>query len=88
MFANRVTTSQGSIQVLRNAWNLVASGVMLLLKVFLCTVYLCVLAVPMSVMIRMYICIRYCPLSGTSSPALSVVLPPAGMMWTTVWPPL
>ena len=88
MFTNRVTTSKGSIQALCNAWNLVARGVMLLLNVFLYTVYLCVLTVPMSVMIWMYICIRYCPLSGTSSPALSVVLPPAGMMWTTVWPPL
>ena len=68
--SNRVTISQGSIQVLRNAWNLVASGVMLLLNVFLHTVYLCVLAVPMSVMIRMYICIRYWCFSGTSSPSL------------------
>ena len=40
MFANRVTTSKGSIQVLRNAWNLVASGVMLLFNVFLYTVTL------------------------------------------------
>ena len=92
MFSNRVTTSQGSIQVLRNAWNLVASGVMLLfnvllLNVFLYTVTLCVLTVPMSVTIRMYICIGSWSFSGTSTP-LCVVPPPAGTMWTTVWPPL
>ena len=73
MFSNRVTTSQDPIQVLYNAWNLVASGVMLLFNVFLHTVTLCVLADPMSVMIRMYISIRSCPFSGTSSRALSVV---------------
>ena len=81
MFSNSVTTSQGSIQVLRNAWNLVASGVMLLLNVFLHIVYLCVRAVPMSVTIWMYIssslgfrcvciCIRTWSFSGTSSPPL------------------
>ena len=47
MFSNRVTTSQRSIQVLCNAWNLVASGVMLLFNVFLLTITLCVHAVPM-----------------------------------------
>ena len=56
--------------ILCNAWNLVASGVVLLLNVFLCTVYLCVLAVPMSVTIWMYICIRTWSFSGTSSPPL------------------
>ena len=81
MFWNSVTTSQGSIQVLRNAWNLVASGVMLLLNVFLHIVYLCVRAVPMSVTIWMYIssslgfrcvciCIRTWSFSATSSPPL------------------
>ena len=47
MFSNRMTTSHGSIQVLCNAWNLVASGVMLLFNVFLHTITLCVRAVPM-----------------------------------------
>ena len=39
-FSNRVTISQGSIQVLCNAWNLVASGVMSLFNVFLHTITL------------------------------------------------
>ena len=67
---NRVTTFQGSIQVLCSAWNLVASGAMLLLNRFLYTLTVCVLTVPMSVTIQVYIWIRSWPFGGTSSPAL------------------
>ena len=89
MFANSVTTSQGSIQVLCNAWNLVASGV-LLLNVFLHTVTLRVCAVPMSLIwdSDVYAFVSKLGLSVAPHLLLSVAPPPAGMMWTTVWPPL
>ena len=57
---------------------------------FLHTIYLCVHAVPMSLIwdSDMYGLVSDLALSVAPPHLLSVVPPPAGMMWTTVWPPL